>query len=1140
MTQTKLIGQCDVLADDRAIVTFHAEEPGEAPLWMELYDSRRDYPAAILGGLRQNGYFDETEGNGLYRIPLGITHTVDIGDTSSPDAGITHIKPVRFASPEGDRLAALRDGGRLYLFINGHLWREIAVSGGGDTFRDINLARYQGEDQRPGSDGMETEPGAITVPYRMNGDPPLIQIAYSEIPWSWAYIETLGGLADDDPRYLPDLAAHKPYATHRQNVDHELRMQRTTALNLSDFSDDYSAEQIKQTNLLVAGTVDNHYNQPEPGVPCALPGLTPMDVEDRLIIAALPDPLGIALDTVADIQLDLDELKQHLEDINNDEHAQSAVYAYQVFFNEALHDKSWQVHNASDLLRRYREYNYTDQSESAQALREAAARLSETAIKETLRTEPRQRLRDRIRTNRQALANWLRDKDSQGHDASEGYDQFLSLSQALLDYAWLPVPSKKDLLDADPDSPHTTPDYSALWVRLSDLLDGADDDPALYDGGYNIEDPGAPRLDEDGMDTFISDLLNTPDHPLHAALFPNEQQVPDDQPFQGDPDQALATVTGPQFRPDAFAALSGGLPGLEYLRKSQAQMDTIMGSLLLRFQRQWTQAIEQQQTQQMELFARFGKASGHPTMSDLRVAARNQVPEGYEVVKVETSQRYLSLKEEQQQLKTKPGAQNAVRIFKPGTQDIIGSTSIHDVSRNRGTLMGLAASGANAIKEVGFRQLLTRQGMQQALDLTLRSDIQETTVKQIIRPKVDDLTRELHGESTGNPDAGIKARAINTANKALPPFMAVLEVVNLHAIVQRSAKGQAGAVKTISDSLYSVTALTYALLDTSIRLAGEDRTVRGLEALIKHKAAVRQLGNLIEGSTGIWGTGGAEFSNFKLAGAGLALAGSILALVEVVRQSNAGNRGSALAHGVETVAMLGLTASLTGQAMIKAAVKRTFPSRLFFVAGPWGWAFMAVAFTAAIIAERLKLSELERWAAFGPFSSDPEDRMTQEYENLDGHTAHLALLSQLMMPHTRIQAPKGYDTPVIQVDIETPGIGADTPLEHHLFRVHSDGTQEELLPTTMEPILADNDDPLTRVGLRVWYPRHNDHEPIHLRLQTRLKSESIDDWLPQVAKGESKKIEQGNTTRYCREGWHYTECRLHDKPKLLLSPLIAP
>lgn len=129
---------------------------------------------------------------------------------------------------------------------------------------------------------------------------------------------------------------------------------------------------------------------------------------------------------------------------------------------------------------------------------------------------------------------------------------------------------------------------------------------------------------------------------------------------------------------------------------------------------------------------------------------------------------------------------------------------------------------------------------------------------------------------------------------------------------------------------------------------------------------------------------------------------------------------------------------------------------------------------------------------------------------------------------------------MIVVDIRTPGIGPDTPLEHHLFRMHHDGTREELIPTTMEPILADNDDPLTRVGLRAWYPRLDEGNPLHLQLQTRLMSESIDDWLPQVAKGERKKNEQSSTTRYCRDGWHYTECRLLGEIDHLITPLIAP
>ncbi|WP_111656667.1 hypothetical protein [Isoalcanivorax indicus] len=54
----------------------------------------------------------------------------------------------------------------------------------------------------------------------------------------------------------------------------------------------------------------------------------------------------------------------------------------------------------------------------------------------------------------------------------------------------------------------------------------------------------------------------------------------------------------------------------------------------------------------------------------------------------------------------------------------------------------------------------------------------------------------------------------------------------------------------------------------------------------------------------------------------------------------------------------------------------------------------------------------------------------------------------------------------------------------------------------------------------------------HLVLETRLHSPIIDDWLPNLAQGESQKHTQGNaaselqTTRYSKDGKHYTECRL--------------
>ncbi len=130
-----------------------------------------------------------------------------------PETELTCLRLQRYLTSEKDpeQVDMLRDGW-LYVFVNGHLWRELEVKQG--TFRDVDLKTWQGMDgnaKRPGQDvaGVDkpnTRQGTglnqryIEVPSRLGGEPCEVQVAYSEVQWSWARIVSLGGLNPDDPR----------------------------------------------------------------------------------------------------------------------------------------------------------------------------------------------------------------------------------------------------------------------------------------------------------------------------------------------------------------------------------------------------------------------------------------------------------------------------------------------------------------------------------------------------------------------------------------------------------------------------------------------------------------------------------------------------------------------------------------------------------------------------------------------------------------------------------------------------------------------------------------------------------------------------------------------------------------------------
>ena len=154
---------------------------------------------------------------GVYKIPLGHTRSIpkenNFGEMPNllmplelkrytfPEATGAKAQPADVEEVLSDRIYHLyednlRPNGFVYVFVNDHLWREVKTFSQG-TFRDVNLCEFKGVDVRPATGQVLRY---LTVPYKINKKVQKIEIAFSEIQWSWAYINALGGLASDDPR----------------------------------------------------------------------------------------------------------------------------------------------------------------------------------------------------------------------------------------------------------------------------------------------------------------------------------------------------------------------------------------------------------------------------------------------------------------------------------------------------------------------------------------------------------------------------------------------------------------------------------------------------------------------------------------------------------------------------------------------------------------------------------------------------------------------------------------------------------------------------------------------------------------------------------------------------------------------------
>jgi hypothetical protein len=188
---------------------------------------------------------------GYYKIPLYQVEAKEEND-STADIELVHIFPIRFAHPADeidDHKTNLRNG-FLYIFVDGHLWRELKVTTkeGVTRFNDVNLAWQKGALTWKTNKGFREATGetlkTIIVPNKLNGSNCQVQIAFSEVQWSWKQIQLFGGFNPEDPR----LNYGEPVKPGENNADAiELRNNRLFTLDkLGDFEQGYNSNQLPQ------------------------------------------------------------------------------------------------------------------------------------------------------------------------------------------------------------------------------------------------------------------------------------------------------------------------------------------------------------------------------------------------------------------------------------------------------------------------------------------------------------------------------------------------------------------------------------------------------------------------------------------------------------------------------------------------------------------------------------------------------------------------------------------------------------------------------------------------------------------------------------------------------------------------------
>ncbi len=135
-----------------------------------------------------------------YNVPLGkVQARPREAARQTGNNVLVPVKPVWIPTPNGmkdkGKAEPLREG-YLYVYLDGYLWRELKVGPRG-ALCDINLQQYKGREKRPATGEKDDR---ILLPYKVNGEKPLIQIAFSEVQWGWSYVNRMGGMDPEDFR----------------------------------------------------------------------------------------------------------------------------------------------------------------------------------------------------------------------------------------------------------------------------------------------------------------------------------------------------------------------------------------------------------------------------------------------------------------------------------------------------------------------------------------------------------------------------------------------------------------------------------------------------------------------------------------------------------------------------------------------------------------------------------------------------------------------------------------------------------------------------------------------------------------------------------------------------------------------------
>jgi len=552
---TKQIDQAEQVGTDAQglqdrRLTYFSDHQETRSAWLHYMNSKAVYPKPYLEHFHSRKmYIDDSE----YWVPLGkVTSVPAESNVIQSELELIPVFPAMFQTHDGTELTGLEKG-YLYVFVDGHLWREIYCDAPVQCFRDVNLTIFQGQDARPHS-GVEFERFFVLLPQRMNNKNCKVDVAYSEVQWSWDYIVKLGGMAKDDPRYFADAELVKDgetmtLAEYESKIDRDddLHAKRCQEIKFEQYNPNSAdAEGVKQSFLMPVKRAHALNNQPT-GVDGydfpRLGHLTQDIVNTDLPVLALKHPIKVARDLAAAYMMSRGLLEMLVEEMSGKMRESDTEYAKK--------QPDWQTHRNRQaaefelavFVNQYFYQNIEAAKQSTALTEEARKTLKEREaardqyfddadFKKYLHIDDIKILIDKVHERKQALIDYLNIQD-EVHSFSYAMYDFFSLNGSC---------------------------YIKGFELFSDLIATLKDHPAsqVQHLRQNIDEWDDDAKKDEGQDFLLTLLGVHPDKPPHKAcecLFPKQTG--------GDCDDLLAYDTaevipkgGVTFSCEKFAALT--------------------------------------------------------------------------------------------------------------------------------------------------------------------------------------------------------------------------------------------------------------------------------------------------------------------------------------------------------------------------------------------------------------------------------------------------------------------------------------------------------------------------------------------------------------------------------------------------------